>query len=216
MGRYTGAVCKLCRREGDKLYLKGERCYGVKCALEKRNRPPGMHHWRKGKLSEYGKRLREKQKTKRYYGIYEKQFKNYVLKAAKQKGNTGINLLVLLERRLDNVVFRGGFSYSRAHARQLINHGHISVNGNKVNIASYQVNVGDVISPTHRGNSPKPERQELAAQLIKGFQETTRVDPPSWLEVITDPPTLKVVNMPAREEIPLSINEHLIIEFFSR
>jgi len=131
MGRHTGPVCRLCRREGEKLYLKGDRCNSGKCSLERRDRPPGMHNWRRSKLSDYGQRLREKQKVKRYYGLYERQFKRFYEMATKQQGNTGENLMVLLERRLDNVLRRGGLAYSHAQARQFIGHGHILVNGKK-------------------------------------------------------------------------------------
>lgn len=208
MGRYTGSVCKLCRREGVKLFLKGARCYGAKCSVDKRDSPPGMHNWRKGKLSEYGKRLREKQKGKRHYGLFEKQFKNYFRKANKQKGNTGENLLTLLEMRLDSVVFRGGFAQSHPQARQIIAHGHIFVNGRKVDIPSYLIKVGDIITPNTRESSKK-----MIASVV---QEGSRLDVPSWLEKSADNLQLKIVNLPARNEVQLEIEEQLIVEFFSR
>lgn len=207
MGRYFGPACKLCRREGVKLFLKGERCCGMKCTLEKRNYPPGMHHWRRGKVSEYGKRLREKQKTKRYYGLLEKQFKEYFQIAERQKGNSGTNLMIILERRLDNVVYRGGFAHSHRHARQLINHGHIAINGKRVDIASCLVEVGDVITSVGTESSKK---------TVQGNVQSVRVDPPSWLEHSAEPPSIKVLNVPVRDEIPIEIDEHLIVEFFSR
>jgi small subunit ribosomal protein S4 len=166
-----------------------------------------MHHWRKGKISEYGRRLREKQKAKRYYGLYEGQFKEYFKAAERQKGNSGTNLMVLLERRLDNVVYRGGFAYSHRHARQIIGHGHIAVNGKTVDIASYLVKVGDVITSLGRESSQK---------LIKDILQNVRVDPPSWIEHVSEPASLKVASSPIREDIPIDIDEQLIVEFFSR
>lgn len=207
MGRNIGPVCKLCRREGSKLYLKGDRCNSMKCAIEKRNYPPGMHHWRRGKLSEYAKRLREKQRAKRYYGLFETQFKNYFLKALKKKGNTGTNLLVLLESRLDNVLFRGGFALSRVHARQMINHGHLAVNGKKVDIPSFLVKQGDIIQAVDR---------EDAKKMLDGIAQAINSNPPSWIERGSDPLSLKVVNLPVREEIQIDLQEQLIVEFFSR
>lgn len=212
MARNINPVCRLCRRQGEKLYLKGERCHSVKCPIDKqtnnRNFPPGMHHWRRGKISEYGRRLKEKQKAKRYYGLLERQFKNCFHRAEKQKGNTGTNLLVLLERRLDNVLSRGGMALSRPHARQMINHGHISVNGKKVDIPSYLVWEGDVIQAMPHESSKK---------IVQKVRETGASNPPSWLEVLSgDTQGIKVINMPVREEIPLEIHEQLIVEFFSR
>lgn len=206
MARYLGSVCKLCRREQCKLFLKGSRCQGPKCTLGKRNYPPGVHNWRKSKLSEYGKRFREKQKVKRFYGIFEAQFKHYIEIAEKLKGSTGENLLILLERRLDNVVFRGGFALSRPHARQLIHHGHISVNGKNVDISSYSVREGTMIKAA----------DEPGRKMIENAQQAVRVTLPSWLEKTADPLELKVVHLPVRNEIGLNIQEQLIIEFFSR
>ena len=205
MGRYTESVCKLCRREGARLYLKGSRCHGGKCSLEKRDYPPGMHNWRRGKISEYGKRLREKQKAKRYYGIFDKAFKKYFHIAEKMKGNTGENLLALLERRLDNAIFRGGFAHSRAQARQMVNHGHITVNGKKVDVASYLIQEGDVI---------KPREKDASKKMVETVQEARNAETPSWLS--TEKNEIKVVQMPTREEVEIEIHEELIVEFFSR
>ena len=207
MGRYTGPVCKKCRREGAKLFLKGDRCNSGKCGLERRDRPPGMHHWRRGKVSEYGQRLREKQKVKRYYGVYETQFKNYFALASKQKGNTGELLLVLLERRLDNVVCRGGLAFSRPQARQFIGHGHFLVNGKKVDIPSYLIKEGDVITVKPKDNVQK---------LIKEVYDACTAEAPSWIEKTPDKAEIKVVNMPARSEIQIEIQEQMIVEFCSR
>lgn len=207
MGRYTGPVCRLCRREGTKLFLKGDRCQGGKCSLERRDRPPGMHNWRRGKISEYGQRLREKQKVKRYYGVYETQFKNYFKIAAKQKGNTGENLLTLLERRLDNVVCRAGFAYSRPQSRQIIAHGHICVNGKKLDIPSYLVKEGDVISV---------RKKESSEKLVKTICENHSAEAPSWIEKTPDNVEFKVVSLPVRNEISIKIDEQLIVEFCSR
>jgi len=217
MGRYIGAVCKRCRREGVKLHLKGERCNSGKCCIEKarsgqdkdkRPNPPGMHNWRKGKLSDYGVRFREKQKVKRYYGVYERQFKNYFALATKQKGNSGTNLLVLLERRLDNVVCRGSLAASRAQARQFINHGHIAVNGKKMDIPSYLVKEGDVISYVNHEASQKMIQtvyESLAAREI-----------PSWILKTPDKAEIKVTHMPVRNEVALELNEQYIVEFCAR
>jgi small subunit ribosomal protein S4 len=205
MGRYTGPTCRLCRREGTQLYLKGHRCFGGKCKIES---PPGMHNWRKGKLSEFGKRLREKQKVKRYYGIYEKQFKNYFGIASKQKGNTGENLLVILERRLDNVVCRGQFAHTRASARQLIAHGHLLVNGKKVDIPSYLVKAGDVISTKAKENSKN--------MVVRNLENPLPASVPSWLEVDKETPAIKVAQLPNRDEVQIEIQEQMIVEFCSR
>lgn len=207
MARYIGPVCKLCRREGVKLYLKGSRCKGPKCTLERRDFPPGVHNWRRGKLSEYGKRFREKQKVKRFYGIFERQFKKYLEAAEKQKGGVGENLLITLERRLDNAVLRGGFALSRPQARQLVRHCHILVNGKEVDIPSYQLREGDVIQPAANESSKK---------IVEAAIQAYKPELPSWLERSTDGLELKVVHLPARNEIQLDIQEQLIIEFFSR
>lgn len=207
MGRYIGPSCRLCRREGVKLCLKGERCKGSKCTLERRDRPPGMHNWRRGKLSEYGIRFREKQKVKRYYGVFDTQFKNYFKKASRLTGNSGEILLILLESRLDNVIYRGGLASSHAQARQFINHGHILVNGKKIDIPSYSVQEGDVITPSNK---------EKAQKLMKAIYDANSAQPPSWLEKVTGKPELKVIHLPVRSEIPIQIQEQLLVEFCSR
>lgn len=208
MARYTGSVCRLCRREGQKLFLKGDKCYGPKCAVTARPTPPGEHgHARARKMSDYGMQLREKQKTRRAYGMTETQFRLYFDKADNQKGNTGENLLILLERRLDNVVYRLGFGTSRAHARQLVRHGHISVNGKKVNIPSYLVSVNEVISVREKS---------AETEYFKNLRQGTGKVVPKWLTI--DAENLKgvVTAMPAREDIDLTIEEHLIVERYSR
>lgn len=207
MGRYTGPLCRLCRREGVKLFLKGERCTSGKCGLERREKPPGMHNWRRGKTSEYGQRLREKQKVKRYYGVWDAQFKNYYKLATKIQGNTGENLLILLERRLDNVLCRGGLATSRGQARQFITHGHIVINGKKVDLPGYLVKQGEIVRVCPKAGSQK---------LIKDISDKHSVTLPSWIERTPDQLELKVVQMPARSEIPIEIHENLIVEFCSR
>ncbi len=209
MGRYTGPSCRLCRREGEKLYLKGERCYSEKCALERKPYIPGQHgRGRRGKPSEYGAQLREKQKAKRIYGVLERQFRNYFEKAERQPGITGENLLVLLERRLDNVVYRLGFAGSRPEARQLITHGHFLLNGRKVNIPSILVKVGDVIQVRERSKE-SPKFKELQAQAAYKT-------PPEWLEVDVDNLSGRVLALPRRDQIDSPIAEHLIVELYSR
>jgi small subunit ribosomal protein S4 len=206
MARYTDANCRLCRREGCKLFLKGERCYSSKCALEKRNFPPGQHGQGRHKDSEYGLQLREKQKAKRFYGVQETQFRNLFDKATRQKGKAGDNLLILLETRLDNVVFRLGFAASRKEARQLVTHGHFQVNGKKVDIPAYTVKAGDVISVKEKSqSSPK----------FKEVKEMT-ITVPSWMTVDVDKLEGKVVNLPTREDIDTPIAEHLIVELYSK
>ncbi len=206
MSRYTDANCRLCRREGQKLFLKGERCYSTKCAIEKRNFPPGQHGQGRKKVSEYGLQLREKQKTKRFYGLQETQFRNLFDKAARKKGITGENLLILLETRLDNVVFRLGFASSRKEARQLVTHGHFTVNGKKVGIPSYTVKAGDVIKVKEKStNSPKFKE-------IKDMVITV----PSWMTVDVEKLEGKVVAIPTRAEIDTPVAEHLIVELYSK
>lgn len=208
MARYTGASCRLCRREGQKLFLKGERCYSNKCAIARRSYAPGQHGAHRKKLSEYGVQLREKQKAKRFYGILEKQFRRYFEMASRRKGITGENLLQILETRLDNVVYRLGFATTRDEARQLVRHGHIEVNGQRVNIPSYLVKVNDVISVKEK--SRKLER-------FKQILETTGSKVvPKWLEVDQENLTGKVVALPAREDIDLQVQEHLIVELYSK
>ena len=208
MARYTGAVCRLCRREGAKLYLKGDRCYSDKCAIVRRAYAPGQHGQSRKKSSEYGIQLREKQKARRIYGVLENQFRNYFEKAERQKGVTGENLLRLLELRLDNVVYRLGFANSRVEARQLVRHGHFTVNGRRVNIPSFMVRVGDQIAISEGSRkSPKFEEiSELAAH------KTT----PAWLEMDKDALVGKVLALPQREDIDVPIQEHLIVELYSR
>lgn len=206
MARYTDANCRLCRREGQKLFLKGERCYSAKCAIEKRNYAPGQHGQSRKKVSEYGLQLREKQKAKRFYGLQETQFRNLFDKAARKTGITGENLLILLETRLDNVVFRLGFASSRKEARQLVNHGHFKVNGRKVNIPSYEVKAGDVITVKEKStNSPK----------FKEVKEMT-ITVPSWLTVDVEKLEGKILSVPTRAEIDTPVAEHLIVELYSK
>lgn len=209
MGRYTASVCRQCRREGEKLFLKGDRCYSEKCAIQKRPFIPGQHgQKRKQKTSEYGLQLREKQKTKRIYGVLEKQFRNYYQKAERQKGIAGANLLILLERRLDNVVFRLGLASSRKEARQLVNHDHFTLSGKKANIASMLVSIGDTVQ-VKPGKADSPKFQELKAA---GAYKT----PPDWLEVDIDNLTGTVLALPTREKVDTAVNEQLIIELYSR
>lgn len=208
MARYTDAKCRLCRREGDRLFLKGARCHTAKCAVAKRQYPPGRVSFRRGRLSDYGVRLREKQKTKRIYGVLEKKFRMYFSEAERLKGNTGENLLVLLERRLDNVIYSLGFAESRAQSRQMISHGHIYVDGKKVDIASYLVRVGQTITPSARKKSQDFVRERVDAR--KG--DTV----PSWLAVDEKKLEGKVVQLPTREDVVLPIQENFIVEFCSR
>ena len=206
MARYTGPACKLCRREGKKLYLKGERCVSGKCALERRTSAPGQHGADAKKMREYGMQLREKQTTKRYYGVLEKQFRNLYEEAARKEGMTGENLLVLLERRLDNVVYRMGMAECRRDARQLVLHGHFTVNGKKVDIPSYLVKVGEVIELKEGSRSLDKFKGSLEANASRVV--------PKWLEMSNN--VAKVVAEPAREDIDLPIEEHLIVELYSK
>jgi small subunit ribosomal protein S4 len=209
LARYTDAVCRLCRREGMKLFLKGAKCFSDKCPIEKRNFAPGQHGKdRKAKIVGYGLQLREKQKTKRIYFTQEGQFRNYFEKAARTKGVTGEMLLQQLERRLDNVVYRLGFAVARRQARQLVRHGHIAVNGRKVNIPSYQVSQGEEI--TIRDNSRKLSILEIAKEFSS--HQTT----PNWLEVDRDNYKGRVLALPKREDIQLPVNEQLIVELYSK
>lgn len=208
MARYTGAVCRLCRREGQKLFLKGDRCYSDKCALNRRQYAPGQHGQGRKKLSEYGLQLREKQKAKRYYGILENQFRHYFELAEKKQGVTGENLLSILETRLDNVAFRLGFGLSRAEARQLVRHGHITVNGKKVNIPSYLVSVGDVIAVK--------EASKGSEKLKAVLESTSGKTVPKWLDLNKDTAEAKVIAAPVRDDIDLEIAEHLIVELYSK
>lgn len=208
MARYTGSVCRLCRREGAKLFLKGDRCYSQKCAFTLRPNAPGQHGaGRRGKMSEYGTQLREKQKVKRAYGILESQFRKYFDIAEKMKGKAGENLLQLLERRLDNVCFRLGIGDSRAQARQLVMHGHVLVNGHKVDIPSYLVDAGDVITIAQRSASQ---------EYFKTLKEEGGKGVPKWLEFDVAELTGKVAALPERDDIDLTIEEHLIVELYSK
>lgn len=209
MARDVGPKCRLCRREGQKLFLKGTRCETAKCAINRRENPPGVHTtWRRQKGSEYNRQLREKQKMKRYYGLLERQFKVVFHRAERIKGNTGTNLMILLERRLDNVVLRGNMAISRSQGRQMINHGLVRVNGRKIDIPSYVVNAGDVIEPVERENAKK-----MALENLEIMKSRT---PPTWLEVSQDPPRVKVVQIPTRDEITVPFEEQLIVEILSR
>lgn len=206
MARYTDASCRLCRREGQKLFLKGERCYSTKCAIEKRNYAPGQHGQSRKKISEYGIQLREKQKAKRFYGILETQFRNYFDKAAKKKGITGENLLIMLETRLDNVVFRMGFASSRKEARQLVRHGHFTVNGRKQDIPSFAVKAGDVV---------KVKEKSVSSPKFKEIKDMS-ISVPSWITVDVEKLEGKVVELPRRDDIDTPIAEHLIVELYSK
>lgn len=210
MGRYLGPSCKLCRREGMKLFLKGAKCETAKCQVERRQRnlAPGMHGWRRARLSEYGVRLREKQKVKRYYGLYERQFMRYFHEAERLKGNTGENLLQLLERRLDNVVYKLNFSSSRKGARQLIAHGHVYINGRKVDVSDYTIRVGDKIEI----KASEKSRKQVKQQLESNPNFTTQ----AWLQLDRDKPAATVVAMPNREDIQIPVEEQLVVEFCSR
>ena len=209
MARYTGAVCRLCRREGTKLFLKGQRCFTEKCAIEKRNFAPGQHGKdRKAKIVGYGLQLREKQKTKRIYFTLEKQFRNYFEKAARSQGVTGEQLLQQLERRLDNVAFRLGFAMSRRQARQIVRHGHVLVNGKKVNIPSYQVSVGEEISVREKS------RKLVVIEGARDFASHQAA--PAWLSVDRENLSGRVQSLPKREDININVNEQLIVELYSK
>lgn len=206
MARYTDANCRLCRREGQKLFLKGERCYSGKCAIEKRNYAPGQHGQARKKTSEYGLQLREKQKAKRFYGMQEKQFRNLFEKAARKQGKTGENLLVLLETRLDNVVYRLGFASSRKEARQLVVHGHFTVNGKKATAPAMELKAGDVIKVKEKSTS-SPKFKEVKEMSITV---------PAWMSVDVEKLEGKIVAVPTREEIDTPVAEHLIVELYSK
>ena len=208
MARYTEAVCRMCRREGQKLFLKGDRCYTQKCAMECRAYAPGMHGQNRSKTSEYGQQLREKQKAKRYYGLLENQFRNYFELAERRPGQTGENLLAILESRLDNVVFRLGFAMTRPEARQLVSHGHVLVNGRKVNIPSFLVKPGMVI--TLKDSSKNLEK------IKANLEGTSFRATPKWMEYDANTMTAKVLAVPAREDIDLPVEEHLIVELYSK
>ncbi len=208
MAKYTDAKCRLCRREGCKLFLKGEKCYKTSCPFEKRPVAPGQHGADRKKISEYGLQLREKQKTKRIYGVLERQFRSYYEQADRMKGITGENMLSLLERRLDNVVYRLGFAPSRTTARQLVTHAHFQVNGKNVDIASYQVKVGDVITVKENKRDSK---------YFVALKETERtINVPKWLVLDADKLEGKVIALPQRDDIDSQIAEHMIVELYSK
>jgi small subunit ribosomal protein S4 len=208
LARYTESVCRLCRRENLKLFLKGERCYTDKCAIERRNYPPGQHGQKRPKFSEYSIQLREKQKLKRMYGLLEKQFRRTFARANREKGITGEALLVLLERRLDNVVYRLGFASSRAEARLLVRHGHILVNGKRVNIPSYFVRVGDEVSVK--------EQSRQMARVLTAMEGAQRRGVPEWAELDRDACSGRIRLMPARNDVTMPINEKLVVELYSK
>jgi len=208
MARYTGPVCRLCRREGEKLFLKGDRCYGDKCGIEKRPYPPGQAGKRRPRESEYRTQLREKQKTKRMYGMLEKQFRSYYEEANRQQGITGENLLRLLETRLDNVVYRLGFASSRKEARQTVSHGHIQVNGKRVDIPSYRVSAGDVVSIAPKAK----DLLKVKSAIISSERSTV----PGWLEVDIEKLQGSVISLPTRDQIDLTVKENLIVELYSK
>ena len=208
MARYTGPACKLCRREGMKLFLKGERCYTDKCSFDRRPYPPGQHGQRRSKFTEYGIRLREKQKVRRIYGLVERQFRGYFHKADSMKGVTGVEFLGLLERRLDSFVYRVGFASTRSEARQTVLHNHIMVNGKRVNIPSFQVKPGDKITVR--------EKSRTKARIAQALEFMERRGLPEWIELNKDAYEATVKAAPNREEITLPIQEQLIVEFYSR
>lgn len=208
MARYTQSVCRLCRREGLKLYLKGNRCYTDKCAIERRQYAPGQHGQRRTKLSEYCLQLREKQKIKRIYGILERQFRGYFRKADRMKGITGQNLLLFLERRLDNIIYRMGFADSRKEARQLVLHGHFEVNGKKVTVPSFQVRKGDVIGVR--------EKSRKLQRIAQAMESVDRRGVPLWLELDKKKLSGTIKNYPVREELTMPMEEQLVVELYSR
>jgi small subunit ribosomal protein S4 len=208
MARYTEPVCRLCRREGAKLFLKGTRCYTKKCAFERRPSPPGQHGVRRRKVGDFGLQLREKQKVRRVYSVMERQFRNYFVEAESRPGVTGENLLRFLELRLDNVVFRMGLATSRAQARQLVSHGHVSVNGRATNIPSFQLKPGDRVDvrETHKAREPF----KIAKESLKSHQA------PEWLSVEPAALAATINTLPRRDQMPLDLNEHLVVEYYSR
>jgi len=210
MARYTGAVCRLCRREGQKLMLKGDKCYSEKCAMDQNRRPypPGQHGQGRAKSSEYGRQIREKQKAKRYYGVLERQFRGYFAMASKRRGKTGENLLAILESRLDNTVYRLGFAMSRAEARQLVLHGHFQVNGRKVNVPSFLVKPGMIITLSQKSKNLGKLKSSIEANAFR--------QPPKWLEYDANALIAKVSGVPTREDIDFPIEEQLIVELYSK
>ena len=208
MSRYTGPVCRLCRAEGTKLFLKGDRCYTEKCGLTKRNSRPGQHGTRRGKMSEYGLRLREKQKLRRFYGLTESQFGTVYEKATKLEGQTGHNFLQLLERRIDNIVYRLGFGVSRSQARQLVAHGHFTVNGRKLDIPSALLKPGDVITVAEGSREVVLLKENSEAAAVRSI--------PAWLSFNPDSMAGNVLTVPIREQIEVPVNEQLVVEFYAR
>ena len=208
MARYTGPSCKLCRREGKKLFLKGDRCLSDKCALDRRATAPGQHGAGRKSVKEYGQHLREKQTARRYYGVQEKQFKKYYVAADKKEGITGENLLSILERRFDNVVYRMGLASSRKEARQLVRHAHFTLNGKKADIPSIILKVGDVVALKDKSRS---------SEKIKGLMENmANTTAPKWLELNAEAASAKMIALPAREDVDFDFNEQLIVEFYSK
>ena len=208
MARYTDSVCRLCRREALKLYLKGERCYTDKCAIERRNYPPGQHGQKRPKFSEYALQLREKQKVKRMYGVLERQFRRYFAIAERTRGITGEILLQLLERRFDNMIYRMGFATSRAEARQLVRHGHFQINGHKVNIPSALLKTGDVVTVR--------ERSKTVMRVVEALAQAEHRGAPEWVEVNKEGFSARVKTLPTRAELTMPINEKLIVELYSK
>ena len=208
MARYTESACRLCRRENLKMYLKGDRCYTDKCAIERRPYPPGQHGQGRAKFSEYGVQLREKQKVKRMYGLLERQFRLYYARAAAKKGKTGENLLQALELRLDNVVFRAGFADTRNESRQLVRHGHFKVNGHRVNIPSFGLKTGDIVEVQ--------DKSRKIVRLTEALETVDRRGVPQWLEVQREAFTARVKALPARADLTMPINEQLIVELYSK
>ena len=208
MSRYSGPVCRLCRAEGTKLFLKGDRCYTEKCGLTKRNSRPGQHGTRRGKMSEYGLRLREKQKLRRFYGLNETQFSTIYEKASKLPGQTGHNFLQLLERRIDNIVYRLGFGVSRSQARQLVSHGHFTVNGRKLDIPSAILRPGDVVAVAEGSRDMVLLKENSEAAAVRSI--------PAWLSFNPDSMTGNVLTVPVREQIEVPVNEQLVVEFYAR
>ncbi|HWQ95178.1 MAG TPA: 30S ribosomal protein S4 [Gammaproteobacteria bacterium] len=208
MAKYIGPKCRLCRREGEKLFLKGEKCFGSKCAIESRAFPPGQHGQRRTRLSDYATQLREKQKVRRVYGVLESQFRLYYKEADRRKGSTGENLLQLLEGRLDNVTYRMGFATSRSEARQLVRHNTVTVNGKKVNIPTYQVKPSDVVAVSEKGRSQLRIQAALDMAQQRGF--------PDWIDVDVSKMQGVFKSKPERSDLPAEINEHLIVELYSK
>ena len=208
MARYTDSVCRLCRREGMKLFLKGDRCFSDKCAIERRNYAPGQHGQRRKKVQEYGIQLREKQKVRTIYGVLEKQFRRYVTMAERMKGITGDNLLLLLERRLDNMVYRMGFAMSRAESRQIVRHGHVMVNGRRVTIASYLVKQGDEVSIL--------EGSQKIGRISQSVEAVDRRGLPEWVTLDKKSFTAKLVSYPLREQLTMPIQEQMVVELYSK